>query len=169
MAFSSFNAQPERTQTPPFPSFFRLEPALPHTHAQVPYWTLEVWLLTGFNFLNRRPPTRSIAGTYGLIQFQCSTQTDPNSTIFVIFSVRTCAAPHTRACTLLDPGGLVSHGFQLSEQKTSYSIDSRYLWPSPVSMRNPNIPKHHHFRLFFRLEPALPHTHAHVPHRTTEV
>ena len=149
MTFSSFNAQPERTQTPPFPSFFRLEPALPHTHVQVPYWTLEVWLLTGFNFLNRRPPTRSIAGTYGLLQFQVSTPMEPHSTIFVVFSVRTCTAPHTRTSTLLDPGGLVAHGFQLFERHTSYTIDRRYLWLSSVSNFNPNGPKLHHFRHFF--------------------
>ena len=149
MTFSSFNAQPERTQTPPFPSFFRLEPAQPHTHAQVPYWTTEAWLLTGFNFLNGTPPTRSIEGTYGFHLFQISTRTDLNSTIFVIFSVRTCTAPHTRTCTSSDHGGLVAHGFQLFERYTPYTIDSRYLWPSPVSMRNPNGPKLHHFRHFF--------------------
>ena len=52
-------------------------------------------------------------------------------------------------CTLLDPGGLVSHGFQLFEQETPYPIDRRYLWPSPVSILNPNGPKFHHFRHFF--------------------
>ena len=128
MAFSSFNAQPERTKTPPFLSFFRLEPAMPHTHAHVPHRTTEVWLLTGFNFLNGTPHTRSIEGTYGLLQFQVSTPMEPHSTIFVIFSVRTCTAPHTRTSTLLDPGGLVSHGFQLFEQETPYPIDRRYLW-----------------------------------------
>jgi hypothetical protein len=126
MAFTTFNDQPERTQTPPFSSFFRLEPALPPPQTHVHYWTLEVWFLTSFNFLNRRPPTRSIKGTYGLLHVQCPTRTDPNSTIFVIFSVRTCTAPHT---TLLDPGGLVSHEFQLFEQEAPYQIDSRYIWP----------------------------------------
>ena len=69
-AFSSFNVKPKRTQTSPFSSFFRLEPALPHTHARVTFRTLEVWLLTGFNFFNKRPPTQSIAGTCARIQFQ---------------------------------------------------------------------------------------------------
>ena len=148
MALSSFNAQPKRTQTPPFSSFFRLEPALPHTHAHVPHRTTEVWLLTGFNFLNGTSPTRSIAGVYIFLQFQISTRTDLNSTIFVLFLVRTCTAPHTRTCTLLDPGGLVAHGLQLFEQYTPYPIDRRYLWLSSVSMRNPNGPKLHHFRHF---------------------
>ena len=149
MAFSSFKFQPQWSHTPPYLSFFRLEPAQPHTHAQVPYWTLEAWLLTGFNFLNGTPPTRSIEGTYGFHLFQISTRTDLNSTIFVIFSVRTCTAPHTRTCTSSDHGGLVAHGFNLFERYTPYPIDSRYLWPSPVSMRNPNGPKLHHFRHFF--------------------
>ena len=149
MAFSSFNAQPERTETPPFSSFFRLEPALPHTRARVHYWTPEVWFLTGFNFLNRRPPTRSIAGTYGLLQFQVSTPLEPHSTIFVIFSVRTCTAPHTRTCSLLDLGGLVAHGFHIFEQEAHYTIDSRYLFPSPVSMLNQNGPKLHLLCHFF--------------------
>ena len=117
MTFFSFNAQPERTQTPPFSSFFRLEPALPHTHAHVPHRTTEVWLLTGFNFLNGTPPTRSIAGVNIFLQFQISTRTDLNSTIFVIFSVRTCTAPHTRTSTLLDLGGLVAHGFQFLNRR----------------------------------------------------
>ena len=149
MGFSSLKFQPQWSHTVPFSSFFRLEPALPHTHAHVPYRTPEVWLLTGFNFLNGTPHTRSIEGTYGLLQFQCATRTDPNSTIFVIFSVRTCTVPHTRTCTSSDHGGLVAHGFQLFERYTPYTIDSRYLWPSPVSMRNPNGPKLHHFRHFF--------------------
>ena len=140
MALSSFNAQPEQTQTPPYLSFFRLEPAQPHTHAQVPYWTLEAWLLTGFNFLNSRPPTRSIEGTYGFLLFQISTRTDRNATIFVLFSVRTCTAPHTRTSTLLGSGGLVAHGFHLFERYTPYPIDSRCLYLSSVSNFNPNGP-----------------------------
>ncbi len=94
---STFNAQPERTQTPPFLSFFWLEPALDYTHEHVPYWILDVWLLTGFICLDRRRPTRSIAGTYGLLNFQLSTRTDPNSTIFVIFFGKNlhCPPPHT--------------------------------------------------------------------------
>ena len=133
MPCSRFNVKPKQTQTSPFSSFFRLEPALPHTHARVTFRTLEVWLLTGFNFLNGTPHTRSIEGTYGLIQFQYSTQTDPNSTIFVIFSVRTCTAPHTRTCNFSHPGGLGARGFQLFEQEVPYPIDSRYSCPSPVS------------------------------------
>ena len=39
--------------------------------AHVPYWALEVWFLTGFNFLNRRPPTQSKAGTHVLRHIQC--------------------------------------------------------------------------------------------------
>ena len=149
ISFSSFKFQPQWSHTVPFSSFFRLEPALPHTHAQVPYWTPEVLLLTGFNFLNSRPPTRSIEGTYGFLLFQISTRTDPNSTISVIFSVRTCTAPHTRTSTLLDLGGLVAHGFQLFEQETPYPIDSRYLWPSPVLSFNPNGATLHHICHFF--------------------
>ncbi len=149
MGFSSLKFQPQWSHTVPFSSFFRLEPALPHTHAHVPYWTTEVWLLTGFNFLNSRPPTRSIECTYGFLLFQISTRTDLNSTIFVISSVRTCTAPHTRTCTLSDHGGLVAHGFQLFERYTPYSIDSRYLYLSSVSNFNPNGPKLHHFCPFF--------------------
>ena len=105
MALSSFNVQPKRTQTPPFSSFFRLEPALPL---------------------------------------------------------------RTRACTLLDPGGLVAHGFQLFEQETTHPIDSRYVCPYPVSTLNLNGPKLYLF-VVFRYESALPHTHAHVTFRTLEV
>ncbi len=96
------------------------------------------------------------------------TQTSPFSSFF---SVKTCTAPHTRTCNFSDPGGLVAHEFQLFKQETPYQIDYRYFCPSPVSMLNPNGPKLHHFRHFFRLEPALPHTHTHarVTFRTLEV
>ena len=150
MPFSSFNVKPQRIQTPPVASFCRLEPARNHTPAHVTYWTLEVWLLTGFNFLNMRPHTQSIAGTYDLLQFQFLSPTDPNSSSCVILSVRTCTEPHTSTCNLLDLGGLVAHGFQLFEQETPYPIDSRYLCPSPVSMLNPNGPKLLQLHLFFR-------------------
>ncbi len=126
-------------------------------------------MLTGFNILNRRPHTKSIAGTCALLQFQCLYPIDPNSSSCVILSVRTCTAPHTSRCSLLNLGGLVAHGFQHFEQKTPYTIDSRYLFPSPVSMLSPNGPKRNHLRHFFRLEPALPHTHAHAAYWTLEV
>ena len=149
MIFSSFNFYPQQTQTPPVASFCRLEPARNHTPAHVTYWTLEVWLLTGFNILNRRPHTKSIAGTYALLQFQCLSPTDPNSSSCVILSVRTCTAPRTRTCNLLDSGGLVAHGFQLFERETPHPIDGRYLCPSPVLILNLNVPKLHLLRHFF--------------------
>ena len=149
MGFSILKFQPQWSHTVPFSSFFQLEPALPHTHAHVPNWTPEVLLLTGFNFLNSTPTTRSIAGTYGFLLFQCATRTDLNSTIFVIFSVRPCTAPHTRTCTSSDHGGLVAHGFQLFERYTPYPINSRCLYLSSVSNFNPNGPKLHHFCPFF--------------------
>ena len=108
--------------------------------------------------MNRRPPTRSREGTYGLLRFQCSTQTDPNSTIFFIFSVRTCTAPYTRTCNFSDPGGLVAHGFQFFEQEVPYQIDNRYLSPSPVSILNLNGPKLHLLRHFSVRTCTAPHT-----------
>ncbi len=92
------------------------------------------------------------------------------TTFSVIFSIRTCTAPHTRTCNFSDPGGLFAHGFQICEQEAPYQIDSRYLCPFPVSMLNLNGPRLHLFILsFFRYESALSHTHAHVTFRTLEV
>ena len=125
-------------------------------------------MLTGFNFLNGRPPTQSIAGTCVLLQFQFQTSTDPNSTIYVIFPVRTCTAPYTRTCNFSDPGGLVAHGFQLFEQETTDPIDSKYLCPSTVSTLNLKGPKLHLFCHFFVMNLHCP-THAHVTFRTPEV
>ncbi len=39
--------------------------------AMATFRTLKVLELMGFNFLNGKPPAQSIAGTYGLLQFQC--------------------------------------------------------------------------------------------------
>jgi hypothetical protein len=91
--------------------------ALPPTPAVATFRTLKVLELMGFNFLNGGPPAQSIANTYTLLQFQCQAPTDPNSTIFVIFSVRTCTAPHTRTYKILGPGGLVAHGFPLLNRR----------------------------------------------------
>ena len=77
------------------------------------------------------------------------------------FPVRTCTAPHTRTCNFSDPGGLVAHGFQLFEQETTHSIDSRYLCPSPVSTLNLNGPKLHLFCHFFGMNLHCP-THIHM-------
>ncbi len=76
--------------------------------------------------------------------FQCRTSMDPNSTIFVDFSVRTCTAPtHIRTCNFFDSGGLVAHVFNLFEHETQNPIGSRYLFPSPISMLNPDGRKLH--------------------------
>ncbi len=77
------------------------------------------------------------------------TPNGPNSTIFVSFPVKTRNAPHTRTCSLLDPGGQVAHRFQLFEQEILYTIDSRYLFPSQFSILNPNGPELYHFGIFF--------------------
>ena len=156
MPVSSFNFNPQRTQTSPFTPFFRYESALSHTHTHVTFRTLEVWVLTGFNFLNGRLHTQSIAGTHARLKIQCLTQTDSNFTIFVIFSVRTCTAPHTRTCNFSDTGGLVAYGFQLFERETTHPIDSKYLCPSPVSILNLNGSKLYLLRHFFGMNLHCP-------------
>ena len=148
MPISSVNFKPQRTQTSPFTSFLRYESALSHTHAHVTFRTLEVWVLTGFNFLNRRPP-RPIDSRY-----LCSSPVsmlNPNGLKlhhFCHFQVRTCTAPYTRTCNFSDPGGLVAHGFQLFEQESPCPTDSRYLCSSPVSMLSPKGLKLCHYRHF---------------------
>jgi V8-like Glu-specific endopeptidase len=81
----------------------------------------------GVELFEQKKHTQPIDNTYALLQFEYRALTDTTSTTFVIFPDRICTAPHTRQGNFFDPGGLVSYGVELFEQKKhTQPIDNTY-------------------------------------------